>query len=238
MSASLVVALDFPDLDRALALADRLAGVDCWFKVGLELFTAEGPRTVAALKDKGRKVFLDLKFLDIPNTVQGAVRSAARLGADMLTLHLSGGQAMAEAALAGRADVDGSGTLLVGVTVLTSQTLEINNDVGSPVLDLAHKAKAWYLDGVVCSGLEVGTVKSRVDQPFVCVTPGIRPDMAKADDQQRVTTPKRAVADGSDFLVVGRPVTGAEDPAGAAERILEEMRGAEARGLSRGGEHG
>ena len=250
MSASLVVALDLPDLSRALSLVDRLEGVDCWFKVGLELFIAEGPGVVAELKDRGRNVFLDLKFLDIPNTVRGAVRSAAALGADMLTLHLSGGPEMAAAAVAGRDDgaVDGPGPLLVGVTVLTSQasggmpgTGEGADGLGSLVLDLAQRAKAWYLDGVVCSGLEVGTVKGLLKRDFVCVTPGIRlggDSGVRADDQRRVTTPAQAVASGSDYLVVGRPVTGADDPARAAARILDEMRGAAVRVRSRGSEDG
>lgn len=243
MTPALVVALDLPDLSRALETADRLKGVDCWFKVGLELFSAEGPHVVTVLKEHGRRVFLDLKFLDIPNTVRGAVRSATRLGADMLTLHLSGGPDMAEAALLGRADgaEEGQGPLLVGVTVLTSQAQGPGSSgeaVDDRVLRLAQQAKAWYLDGVVCSGLEAPGVRALVKDRFALVTPGIRPlegsrpelpagavsgQGVPGDDQRRVTTPAQAVLAGADYLVVGRPIVRAPDPAAAAAAILEEM---------------
>ncbi|MEW5773785.1 MAG: orotidine-5'-phosphate decarboxylase [Thermodesulfobacteriota bacterium] len=229
----LVVALDLPDAASALALAGGLPA-ECWAKVGLELFTAAGPEVVSGLAGTGRKVFLDLKFLDIPNTVRGAVRSAARLGAAMADVHLLGGVRMLAAALQGREDAAAEGfarPLLLGITVLTSMgpgdlPLPGAGDPADLVLDLARLAKAEGLDGVVCSGREVPAVKAACGRDFLCLTPGIRPEGEDAGDQRRTMTPAQAVAAGADYLVAGRPVTRAADPAAAARAILEQIRGA------------
>jgi orotidine-5'-phosphate decarboxylase len=229
--AELVVALDFGDAPSALTMARTLKGTAPWMKVGLELFTAEGPKVVAGLKELGFKVFLDLKFFDIPNTVQGAVRSAVRLGADMVNIHALGGERMAEAALEGCAQgaVPGQpAPMVLAVTMLTSMAAGDLPVAGAPdpsemALDLAVKAKQYGLNGVVCSGLEAERIKTSCGASFVCLTPGIRPASAAAGDQRRVVTPAEAVRNGADFLVVGRPVTGADKPVEAAGAIIEEM---------------
>ncbi len=232
--AELVVALDYKDGRSALAMARSLKGVVSWVKVGLELFTAEGPSLVNDLKNLGFKVFLDLKFFDIPNTVQGAVRSAARLGVDMVNIHALGGERMARAAMAGCVEGTPSGgtpPLVLAVTMLTSMAAGDLPVAGAPepsemALDLAVKAKQYGLDGVVCSGLEVAAVKAACGADFIGLTPGIRPASSGGDDQRRVVTPTRAVGDGSDYLVVGRPITGAESPVEAALSMLGEMQSA------------
>lgn len=229
--ADLVVALDFKDAESALSMARILRGTAPWMKVGLELFTAEGPKVVFGLKDLGFKVFLDLKFFDIPNTVQGAVRSAVRLGADMVNIHALGGERMARAAMEGCAEgtLPGQASpLVLAVTMLTSMAagdLPVANAPGPSemALDLAVKAKQYGLNGVVCSGLEVERIKAACGSGFACLTPGIRPASAEAGDQRRVVTPTEAVRSGSDFLVVGRPVTRAKRPDETARVIIEEM---------------
>ena len=230
--AELVVALDFKDADAALSMARRLRGAATWMKVGLELFTAEGPRVVQELKGMDFKVFLDLKFFDIPNTVQGAVRSAARLGVDMLNIHALGGERMAKAALTGCTEGAVAGQtppVVLAVTMLTSMGVGDLPVEGTPppsdmALDLAVKVKQYGLAGVVCSALEAQAVKGACGDAFVCLTPGTRPAAAAAADQRRVATPAQAVRNGSDYLVVGRPVTGADSPEDAARAIVEEMR--------------
>jgi orotidine-5'-phosphate decarboxylase len=237
--AELVVALDFQTALEALDMAARLHGTAPWMKVGLELFVAEGPGVVRDLKGFGFKVFLDLKFLDIPNTVRGAVRSAVKCGADMLNIHAAGGVEMARIALAARDEaVVECGLrerpLLLAVTVLTSMQDQDNPILrGRPpldvVLELAGQTRAAGLDGVVASAREAAEIKRACGRDFLCLTPGIRiPDPAAAtsgtgDDQRRVMTPEAAVAAGSDFLVVGRPITRAADPAHAAREILRRM---------------
>ncbi len=233
--AQLVVALDFKDAESALAMAGSLKGVVPWMKVGLELFTSEGPAIVCGLKDMDFKVFLDLKFFDIPNTVQGAVRSAARLGADMVNIHALGGERMARAAMAGCSEGVPAGAnppLVIAVTMLTSMASGDLPVADAPepfemTLDLAGKAKQYGLNGVVCSGLEVEAVKSACGSKFICVTPGIRPTASGSDDQRRVVTPAQAVLNGSDFLVLGRPITNAASPREAALVVSEEMRSCE-----------
>lgn len=230
--AELVVALDFKDAESALSMARSLKGAADWMKVGLELFTAEGPIVVSGLKEMGFKVFLDLKFFDIPNTVQGAVRSAARFGVDMVNIHALGGERMARAAMAGCVEGVPAGTtppLVLAVTMLTSMgegDLPVDGapDPSVMALDLAVKAKQYGLNGVVCSGLEAEGIKKACGSGFICLTPGIRPAASAGDDQRRVVTPAQAVRNGSDFLVVGRPVTGAAVPREAALSIVEEMR--------------
>lgn len=228
--ADLVVALDYKDADSALSMARSLKDTGAWMKVGLELFTAEGPRVVSGLKDMDCKVFLDLKFFDIPNTVKGAVRSAVRLGADMVNIHALGGERMARAAMEGCAEGAGDGRepLVLAVTMLTSMAAGDLPVEGAPepsemALDLAVKAEQYGLSGVVCSGLEVERIKAACGPGFVCLTPGIRPADSAADDQRRVVTPARAVQSGSDFLVVGRPITTAASPRDAAMAILGDM---------------
>ncbi|EGY26555.1 orotidine 5'-phosphate decarboxylase [Desulfovibrio sp. A2] len=248
--AELVVALDYPAMDAALATARLLrgaahaaedAGGRLWMKVGLELFTASGPEVVARLKDMGFPVFLDLKFHDIPNTVRGAVRSAVATGADMCNIHLSGGERMCRAAVEGLAEGAaargyGVAPILLGVTVLTSVApgeLPGGADPSAEAARLAVCGREWGLSGVVCSGYEAEGIKRRCGRDFICLTPGIRPAARDGagtggDDQRRVMTPAEAVRAGSDYLVVGRPVTGApgpDGPADAARRILAEMQG-------------
>ena len=240
----LVVALDFPARAEALGMAERLSGVVPWVKVGLELFVAEGPIIVRELKALGFRVFVDLKFLDIPNTVRGAVRSCVKSGADMLNIHASGGADMAEAAVAARDEMAlelglAEKPLLLAVTVLTSMAPANENDPALPllngrdpaavVLELALASRAAGLDGVVCSGQEAASIKAACGPEFLCLTPGIRiPNPAattslQGDDQRRVMTPEAAVAAGSDFLVVGRPITRAADPVAAARDVLCSM---------------
>lgn len=243
--AELVIALDYPTMDAALATASTLrgaaedAGGRLWMKVGLELFTASGPDVVARLKDMGFPVFLDLKFHDIPNTVRGAVRSAVATGADMCNIHLSGGERMCRAAVEGLAEGaaargHGAAPILLGVTVLTSVApgeLPGRADPSAEAARLAVCGREWGLGGVVCSGYEAEGIKQRCGRDFICLTPGIRPASPQGsgsggDDQRRVMTPGEAVRAGSDYLVVGRPVTGAagpDGPAEAARRILAEM---------------
>lgn len=229
--SELVVALDFKDAGSAIEMAEKVRGVAPWVKVGLELFCAEGPEIITRFKEMGFKVFVDLKFFDIPNTVKGAVRSATRAGADMLSLHALGGERMALAAREGRAEAatGTDGPLLMAITILTSMSEEdipfpVPEGLGSAVLDLALASSQAGLDGVVCSGLEVEAIKEKCGPDFLCLTPGIRP-ASVSDDQRRVVTPSQAVQRGSNFLVVGRPITGADDPAEAARRIVAEMEG-------------
>ncbi len=229
MNANLVLALDFPSAGEALDIAGRLKGVVPWMKVGLELFTAEGPRVVSSLKDMGFKVFLDLKFHDIPNTVKGAARSAAALGADLTTIHHAGGERMAKAALEGVNEA-GYPTLVFAVSILTSTSPEEAGyasaaEVTEAVAAKGLRAKSWGLPGLVCSGHEAAAVKAACGPEFMCLCPGIRLDQGAADDQRRVMTPAMAVRAGADFLVMGRPIARAADPRAAAMAALENMAG-------------
>jgi orotidine-5'-phosphate decarboxylase len=224
----LITALDVDTYDRAAALVETLSSQVRWFKVGSQLFTREGPRVCEMVKRAGANLFLDLKYHDIPNTVHGAVGSAMRLEADMLTLHASGGEAMLRAA---RRAVEESGrenVVLVAVTVLTHLGVD---DVGAlfasgctheeMVLSLAGAAKRAGMNGVVASARELRLIKDALGEDFTVVTPGIRlPDRNAPDDQVRVVTPEAAVGDGADFIVVGRPIIAAPDPAAACREIL------------------
>jgi len=210
---------------EAFALVDAVGEDLAWVKVGLELFTAEGPGVVRALKERGKRVFLDLKLHDIPNTVAGAVRSAAALGADLLTLHAEGGPAMMQAAV----DARGSGGLrLLAVTVLTSldgseyPEVYASADVAARVLTFARAAEANGMDGVVCSPKELSILGGAVGSGFLRVTPGIRFQGGDAQDQARVATPASAFRDGATHLVVGRAVTAAADPRQAWRSLLAE----------------
>jgi len=229
----IIVALDVPDADAALALASRLDPKLCRVKVGKELFVAAGPAVVTRLQDRGFEVFLDLKFHDIPNTVAGACRSAARLGVWMLNVHASGGEAMLRAA---REAVQSAAhpPLVIGVTVLTSLAdadlarVGFEGDVDRNVERLARLTHACGLDGVVCSAQEAKMVRKATSAQFVLVTPGIRLASDAVQDQARVVTAADAVRNGSDYLVIGRSVTQAADPVAKLTEIRESLEGATA----------
>lgn len=230
----ILVALDVDTAAKALDLADRLHGAVGGFKIGKQLFTAEGPSIVRALADRGERVFLDLKFHDIPNTVAGAVRSAVGTGAWMVNVHCSGGakmmRAAAEAAAAAAADSGRPRPLVIGVTVLTSMDQASLGEVGvgRPVMDqvvhLARLAQASGLDGVVASPLETAAIRAACGPDFSIVTPGIRAaaDVGK-DDQARTLSAPEAMRAGATYLVIGRPITGAADPKLAAEHIAAQL---------------
>lgn len=233
-SEYLCVALDTDSLDKAHSLLQILGKRVGFAKVGLELFSAAGPEAVRKLGTLGPGIFLDLKLHDIPNTVAGAVRQAASLGASFLTLHASGGPDMVKAAR--EAAEESSSALsvtrprLLAVTVLTSlngkilsETFGVDEPPERLVLRLAQLAKDSGADGVVCSAREAAAVKKVCGSDFFTVTPGVRPAGAQTGDQKRVTTPGEAVTAGADLLVVGRPITGARDPAAAADGILQEI---------------
>ncbi len=224
----LIVALDVPDALAAIELVNRLENTCTWFKVGLELFVAAGPSILDPLLSRGHSVFLDLKFHDIPNTVAGAVRSAAALGVRMMTVHASGGPAMLAAARASLDDFVDPPELLA-VTVLTSMDTEQVNAIGmdrSPgeqVGLLARMGLAAGIRGFVCSPHEVSSLRSIAGPEAVLVVPGIRPAGAAIGDQRRVATPPDALRRGASYLVVGRPITQAPNPPEAAAQILREM---------------
>ncbi len=231
----LVVALDTPSREQAVAWTRALAGRVGLVKVGLELFTAAGPALVEELGAAGVPVFLDLKLHDIPNTVERAAANCARLGARLITVHAGGGRAMLAAAAAGVASVAAAErTRVLAVTVLTSlddealAELGIGGGAAARVSAWAELAHAAGCDGVVCSPRELAELRRRIGPPFVLLAPGIRPAGAAVGDQRRVATPAAAVADGADYLVVGRPITAAPDPVAAAEAIVAEMAGSPA----------
>jgi orotidine-5'-phosphate decarboxylase len=229
----LIVALDFPDARAAFALVDQLEGAARWFKIGLELYLAEGNSMVAELQRRGFSIFLDLKLHDIPNTVAGAVRSAARLGVDMLTIHAAGGPAMLAAAAEAAGESEAAPALL-GVTVLTSMdgaqlaATGVSGSAAEQVERLATMAWGYGVQGFVCSPVEVAGLRSSLGSQPLLVIPGIRPEGAAIGDQRRVATPGAAIAAGASYLVVGRPITRATEPGGAARAILAEMQAATA----------
>ncbi len=229
----LIVALDFPSARAAARVAEKLCGRVGMFKVGLELFAAEGPVLARYLVATGEKIFLDLKLHDIPNTVRAAAREAAQLGVSILNVHASGGRRMMEAAREGAEEgagrIGSPRPLVVAVTVLTSLG---DNDLGEmgvtggaeeAVLRLARLARAAGLDGVVASPREIAALRRELGRDFVIVTPGIRPASAAMGGQVRVATPAAAVRAGADFLVVGRPITEAGDPVATADSIVAEI---------------
>ncbi len=228
-SSPVIVALDFPDQASALALVERLDPALCRLKVGKELFTRAGPPVVEALVKRGYEVFLDLKFHDIPNTVAAACDAAADLGVWMMNLHASGGRRMMEAARE-RLERRGHRPLLVAVTILTSLGEEDLAEVGfqgtpaENVSRLAALAHDCGLDGVVCSPREAAMLRQGLGEAFLLVTPGVRPATAARDDQRRVMMPSDALAAGASHLVIGRPVTGAEDPVAALQKILQSLK--------------
>lgn len=227
--ARLIVALDFDNQPQCLSLVERLNPAECRLKVGKELFAVGGPSLVQALIAKGFDVFLDLKYHDIPNTVAKAVQAAARLGVWMLNVHASGGSRMLAAAREAADSVPGRKPLLIGVTVLTSMGDEDLAEIGvqppaaEQVMRLAGLCKKAGLDGVVCSAREAAALKREFGPDLLLVTPGIRPAGSGADDQRRTLTPAGAVAAGTDYLVVGRPITAAADPALACREILDSL---------------
>ena len=231
----LIVALDVDSLAQAERLAERLDGLVRRFKIGSQLFTAAGPGAVEAIQKRGAEVFLDLKFHDIPNTVAGAAREAARLGVFMFNVHASGGLAMMKAAADGAAaaavELSVRRPLAIAVTVLTSldraalhRELGVASSVEGHVLHLSELAREAGLDGTVASPVEVAAIRRSLGAAWVIVTPGVRPAGSATGDQSRVATPGAAARAGAHYLVVGRPITGAPDPAAAAAAILEEMR--------------
>lgn len=225
----LIVALDVPKAEAARSLVERLSGRVGMFKVGSQLFTAAGPEFVHEIAARGEKIFLDLKFHDIPNTVAGAVSSASRLGVSLLDVHGLGGRAMLEAAVGA---LPAMGTRLLAITILTSHDEKTLAEIGvkgsltESVRRLALLAKDTSLDGVVASPHEVALIREACGPDFLIVAPGIRPAGAAAGDQARAATPAAALRAGADFLVVGRPITAAEDAAAAADAIVGEMESA------------
>ena len=223
-----IVALDFDNAQSALALIDQLDPSQCKLKVGKELFVAAGPQLVKSLIQRDFDVFLDLKFHDIPNTVANAVCAAADLGVWMTNVHASGGSRMMNAAKQAL-DQQGSGMLLIAVTVLTSfdnadlQEVGIDSPAGQQVAELAKLTQRAGLDGVVCSAQEVSALKRALGTSFKLITPGIRLPDSVADDQRRIVTPPQAIELGSDYLVIGRPITQADNPMQMLEQINQSL---------------
>ena len=227
MKKDVIIACDFSSAEETFAFLDRFGEKRPYVKIGMELYYAEGPGIVRRLKDRGHNVFLDLKLHDIPNTVKKAMAVLSRLDVDMTNLHAAGTRAMMEAALEGLTRPDGTRPLLIAVTQLTSTTedrlrheLLIDVPMEAAVASYAQNARSAGLDGVVCSPLEAGRIHEVCGSSFLTVTPGIRFADSQKDDQARVTTPNGARALGSDYIVVGRPITAADDPAAAYERCL------------------
>ena len=227
-----IIACDFPDRETTLAFLDRFTEEKPFVKIGMELFYAQGPEIVREIKRRGHRIFLDLKLHDIPNTVRRSMAVLSSLDVDMVNLHAAGGKEMMRAALEGLTRKDGTRPLLIAVTQLTStsqrvmeEELLIEKPLDQVVLHYAKNAADAGLDGVVCSPLEAGKVHEVCGSSFVTVTPGVRFAGGDVGDQVRVTTPAKAGQIGSDYLVMGRPITGAEDPVAAYRRAVKEFRG-------------
>ena len=234
MSAKdVIIALDFPTREETLSFLDQFpAGEKPFVKIGMELFYAEGPEVVREIKARGHKIFLDLKLHDIPNTVKKAMAVLSGLDVDMTNLHAAGTKAMMEAAIEGLTRPDGTRPLLIAVTQLTSTSQErmeadllIHEPLDQVVMHYAQCAAQAHLDGVVCSPLEAGKVHEKCGKNFLTVTPGVRFADGEVGDQVRVTTPERAKEIGSDYIVVGRPITQAADPVAAYRRCVAEFVG-------------
>jgi orotidine-5'-phosphate decarboxylase len=222
----IIVALDVPTKKEALRLVEQLRGQISFFKIGLQLYTAEGPEVVRAVLASGAKVFLDLKFNDIPTTVSRTVEAAGNLGVQMLTIHLSGGSDMIRAAVA----VPKNELLILGVTVLTSATENIlretgiSDEIDHQVLRLAKLGVARGVDGIVASPHETKALRTEFGDKIKIVVPGIRPSWSEAGDQKRTMTPREAIEAGADYLVIGRPITKHPNPKEAVEKILAELK--------------
>ena len=232
MGKDVIVALDFDGREKTLAFLDRFTEEKPFVKIGMELFYAEGPSVVREIRARGHKIFLDLKLHDIPNTVKKAMAALSALDVDIVNVHAAGTGAMMSAALAGLTRPDGTRPLLIAVTQLTStdqdmleKELWIEKPMEEVVLHYAEIASIVGLDGVVCSPLEAGSIHERCGRNFLTVTPGVRFAGGDAGDQKRVTTPAKAKELGSDYIVVGRPITQAEDPVAAYRRCREEFVG-------------
>lgn len=230
MGKDVIVACDFASAEQTYAFLDKFEGKKPFVKIGMELFYAEGPAIVKEIKRRGHKIFLDLKLHDIPNTVKKAMHVLSELDVDMVNLHAAGTIPMMEAALEGLTRADGTRPLLLAVTQLTSTDQEtmnrdllINGDIADVVIHYAQNAAKAGLDGVVCSPLESGKVHEACGSTFLTVTPGVRFAEGDVQDQKRVMTPAQANIVGSDYIVMGRPITQAEDPAAAYERALKEF---------------
>ncbi|MHA7963741.1 orotidine-5'-phosphate decarboxylase [Paenibacillus sp. CAU 1782] len=229
----IMVALDYRNAGEAERLLNELRGIPCYMKVGMQLFYAAGPAFVESLKKRGYYVFLDVKMHDIPNTVKGGAGSITTLGVDMFNVHAAGGSAMMEACLEGVDQALSAGAdrpKVIAVTQLTSTSRSVLNDeigiagsVEDAVISYAKLAKASGLDGVVSSPAEVISVKAACGTEFATVTPGIRPTGAALNDQTRIMTPSQAIAQGTDYMVIGRPITAAPNPREAMESIIEEL---------------
>ena len=232
MGKDVIIACDFSSADQVLSFLDQFTGKKPFVKIGMELYYAEGPAIVKQIKARGHKIFLDLKLHDIPNTVKKAMSVLSRLDVDICNLHAAGTCAMMQAALEGLTREDGSRPLLIAVTQLTStdqQSMErdllIKEPIDKVVMHYAHNAKVAGLDGVVCSPLEAGKVHEVCGNEFLTVTPGVRFADGDIGDQKRVMTPAEANKIGSDYIVVGRPITAAKDPVAAYERCVTEFVG-------------
>lgn len=232
MKRDVIIACDFPNAETTFAFLDRFTDTKPFVKIGMELYYAEGPSIVRELRKRGHKIFLDLKLHDIPNTVQKAMAVLSQLDIDMVNLHAAGTKAMMEAALKGLTRADGTRPILLAVTQLTSTSEErmhdellISGSISDCVCHYAQMAKEAGVDGVVCSPLEAGMVKERCGAEFLTVTPGIRFADGAVGDQVRITTPAKAKEIGSDYIVVGRPITAAEDPVAAYMRCVREFKG-------------
>lgn len=232
MGKDVIIACDFSSAQQTFDFLDKFTGKKPFVKIGMELFYAEGPSIVKELKKRGHKIFLDLKLHDIPNTVKKSMAVLSNLDVDMTNLHAGGTKRMMEAALEGLTRPDGTRPLLIAVTQLTStdqesmeQDLLIKEPLDKVVMHYAQNAKDAGLDGVVCSPLEAGKVHDTCGKQFITVTPGVRFADGDVGDQKRVTTPAKAKEIGSDYIVVGRPITAAEDPVAAYERCCQEFIG-------------
>ena len=232
MGKDVIVACDFSSAEQTFAFLDKFTGRKPFVKIGMELYYAEGPEIVRQIKARGHKIFLDLKLHDIPNTVKKAMAALSALDVDIVNLHAAGTQAMMTAALEGLTRPDGTRPLLIAVTQLTSteqarmeQELLIHAPMDQVVLHYAENAAKAGLDGVVCSPREAGIIHERCGADFLTVTPGVRFADAAGDDQKRVTTPAEAKAIGADYIVVGRPITQADDPVAAYARCKAEFVG-------------
>ncbi|MBQ7894977.1 MAG: orotidine-5'-phosphate decarboxylase [Oscillospiraceae bacterium] len=230
MGKDVIVACDFSSAEQTFAFLDKFTDVKPFVKIGMELYYAEGPSIVKAIKERGHKIFLDLKLHDIPNTVKKAMAVLSRLDVDMTNLHAAGSSSMMKAALEGLTRPDGTRPMLIAVTQLTStdedtmrKELLIEKPLDEVVMSYAKTAEESGLDGVVCSPLESGKVHEHCGKSFVTVTPGVRFADGEVGDQKRVTTPAKAKELGSDYIVVGRPITAAEDPVAAYKRCVEEF---------------